>query len=149
MTKVPSQDIPLLIISNTERNIFKTIPPSYASWLYKTEEGLFQHISIQSTNQTTDIRKSSIPRIEMPILSSKIKINFSYEPITYSVQCWPEAPHGFKKVYYSSDISFLEVNNHTISLSLEEPAYIIQIKGIWTEGEVNYTFSISELISNI
>jgi len=65
------------------------------------------------------------------------------------VQCWPEALTGFRKTYYNTCKQYLEVEDNTITLPIEEPSYIIQINGVWDQGEVKYAFSITELIDDI
>lgn len=143
-----SKDIPILYLSNLSNNTLNTIPASYASWLYKTEEGSYNHISVQNFNQSPNIIPM-LPRIEMSALNKKIKIRFSLIPKSYTVHCWPEALGGFRKTYNNDSKQYLEVMDNTVTLPIEEPSYIIQISGIWEQGEVSYVFSITELTVDI
>ncbi len=143
-----SKEIPLLYLSNLSTNTINTIPASYASWLNKREDGSFQHISVQNSNQSTNI-VPILPIIEMSDLNKIIKIRFSLTPVSYTVQCWPEALLGFRKTYYNESKQYLDVVDNTITLPIDEPSYIIQINGFWEQGEVKYAFSISELTDYI
>lgn len=142
-----SKEIPLLYLSNLSNNTINTIPASYASWLYKREDGSFNHIAVPNSTQTTPAAEQRT--IEMFHLNKKIKIRFSLTPDSYTVQCWPEALKGFRKTYYNDSKQYLDVIENTITLPIEEPSYILQVNGFWNQGEVKYTFSITELTDYI
>ncbi|MDF2802543.1 MAG: hypothetical protein K0S61_2446, partial [Anaerocolumna sp.] len=143
-----SKDIPLLYLSNLSNNTINTIPASYASWLYKREDGCYNHLSVQNSNQPSNT-VPLLSRIEISTLNKQIKIRFSLTPNSFTVQCWPEALSGFRKTYYNDSKQYLDIVDNTISLPIEEPSYIVQINGAWDQGEVKYAFSITELIDDI